>query len=211
MQTETEKVYAWERQIDELKKQRRDGYGQLLEKTKLEADYNALLIAGEYDKAAALQLERELKERNLKLSEAETAELEKQRVKVAEQNLARSQQGKAYDLYSQTMEASGKGRQLNEERALKEAREVKGHDLSEDESALVRRLAELLHNFSNRRETSYGDLSVSSNSLTARGGFQGGARMPDSEKLNREIANTSKLMLQSLHRLESISRNQGVF
>lgn len=183
----------------------------MTEQSRFELDYNALILAGEHDKAAALKMEKELKDQNLKLTAAETAELAKQRAALASQNLAKSQRAKAYDLYGQAMEKSGRGREFTEQKAIREARDVKGRELTEGETALVKKLSELSWGLENRRETQYGDLSVMSNSLTSRGGFQGGAKVPDSEKINREIANTNKSMLQVLQRIEAINREMGVF
>lgn len=135
----------------------------------------------------------------------------KQRASLAAQNLLRSQRTQAYDLFGQAMEHAGRGKEFTEQKAIREAREVKGRDLTDSETALVKKLSELSWGLANRRETQYGDMSIMSNNLTSRGGFQGGAKVPDSEKYNREIANTNKTMLQVLQRIEAINREMGVF
>lgn len=211
LQAELEKAYAWERQIEEIKKQQADSYAKLLDQSRFELDYNALILAGEHDKAAALKMEKELRDQNLKLAAAETEELARQQAALAAQNLERDQRDKAYDLYGKAMEKAGLGREYAERKALMEARAVKGRELTGEEAELVRKLAELSWALDNRREAKYGDMSISSNSLTARGGFQGGAKAPDSDRINREIASTSKSMLQVLQRIEAVNRELGVF
>ena len=109
-------------------------------------------------------------------------------------------------MYLITSFASG----FAQEQALRSAREQKGSDLSEAEKKQVLKLAEISFDLSERRETSLGDLSVKTNSLTARGGFQGGAAIP-SERYNKEIAQTSKTLLTTLQRIENLCKDLGTF
>ena len=90
------------------------------------------------------------------------------------------------------------------EQALKDARAAKGADLTDEESEAVRKIAKLTYSMNNRRENDPGDLSIKTNSLTARGGFQGGAVAPDLERYNRITAENSK---QSLARIRTLETN----
>ena len=63
----------------------------------------------------------------------------------------------------------------------------------------------------NLSDQQFGDLSIKTNSLTARGGFQGAAVVPDSDKFNREIAQTNKTMLNVLQRIETLCAQLGKF
>ena len=90
------------------------------------------------------------------------------------------------------------------EQALKDARAAKGADLTDEESEAVRKIAKLTYSMNNRRENDPGDLSIKTNSLTARGGFQGGAVAPDLERYNRITAENSR---QSLARMRTLETN----
>ena len=89
------------------------------------------------------------------------------------------------------------------EQALKDARAAKGADLTDEESEAVRKIAKLTYSMNNRRENDPGDLSIKTNSLTARGGFQGGAVAPDLERYNRITAENSKQSLARIRMLET--------
>lgn len=89
------------------------------------------------------------------------------------------------------------------EQSLKDARSAKGADLTEEESEAVRKIARLTYSMNNRRENNPGDLSIKTNSLTARGGFQGGAVAPDLERYNRITAENSRQTLARMRTLET--------
>ena len=89
------------------------------------------------------------------------------------------------------------------EQALKDARAAKGADLTDEESEAVRKIAKMTYSMNNRRENDPGDLSIKTNSLTARGGFQGGAAAPDLERYNRITAENSKQSLARIRMLET--------
>lgn len=267
-----EKIYAFEQQVEALTRQRADAYAKLTEQAQYELDYNKLIVAGEFEKAAALRLEKELKEQNLKLSkeekkkileqrealqkqdtakqiaeakeevalqqllvdgnyeayeaeklrlemkrqgkkltEEETQELLEQRKALKELNLRQNLQEQAGGLLGEAMTKAGRGREFEEQKALRDARKAKGGELSEEETAMVKQLSAISYAMANTRETSLGDTSVKTNSLTARGGFAGGAKLPESDKINREIANTNKQQLEQMKQIAAICEKLGTF
>ena len=86
---------------------------------------------------------------------------------------------------------------------LKDARAAKGAELTDKESEAVRKIAKLTYSMNSRRENDPGDLSIKTNSLTARGGFQGGAVAPDLERYNRITAENSRQTLARMRTLET--------
>ena len=267
-----EKIYAFEQQIDTLNRQRAEAVKKIADQAKYELDYNKLIVAGEFEKAASLKLEKELKDQNLKLSEEEkkkileqrealqrqdvakqiaeakeevalqqllvdgnydayeaeklrlemkrqgktlteeeTRELLEQRKALKEQNLRKNLQEQAFGLYGQAMEGAGRGQEFAEQKALRDAEKAKGAALSEEEAAMVRKLSSISYAMANTRETQLGDTSVKTNSLTARGGFAGGAKLPETDKINREIANTNKQQLEQMKQITAICEGLGVF
>ena len=206
-----EKIHSFEQQIDALTRQRADAYAKLTDQAQYELDYNKLIVAGELEKAAALRLEKELKEQNLKLSEEEKKKILEQRAAMGGVNLQKNLQEQAYGLYGEAMTKAGRGREFEEQKALRDARKAKGGELSEEETAMVKQLSAISYAMANTRETSLGDTSVKTNSLTARGGFAGGAKLPESDKINREIANTNKLQLEQMKQIATICEKLGTF
>ena len=117
----------------------------------------------------------------------------------------------AFNLRGQIMNQTGFGKEFAQSAALKQARETKGSDLTENEKRSVLQLSEISWNLSNRRETSLGDLSIKTNALTSRGGFRGGAAVNSPDRYNREIAQTSKTLLSTLQRIETLCKDMGTF
>ena len=199
-----EEEYALEQQIAEVRKRHTDAVRSRTRQADFELEYQQLILRGEYDKAAALKLEKELKEQNLKLTEAEKkAILEKEKA-AAGQNLRTSLHDQAKDLYGQAMERAGRGQEYARTKALEDARRAKGRDLTADESAMVLQLAKLSSSLENMRGIQLGDISIKTNSLTARGGFAGGAKMPDTQKYNRAIASSGKQTAELLKQIKSL-------
>ena len=126
-------------------------------------------------------------------------------------NLQISNRDKAQDLKWQMMEKTGRGKEASEQRALYDAEKAKGGKLTDSEIDATRKLHDLTWNMQNMRDQQFGDLSIKTNSLTARGGFQGAAVVPDSDKYNREISMTNKTMLNVLQRIETICSQLNKF
>lgn len=106
---------------------------------------------------------------------------------------------------------TGQGRAAAEARALRDAERRKGGPLTEEESGYVKKLSGLTWDLSGRHDLQSGDLSIQANSLTACGGFQTGAAVPDSEKYNKMNAENGKAMLSVVQRIETICRQFGTF
>ena len=206
-----EKIYGFEQQIDTLNRQRAEAVKKITDQAQYERDYNKLIVAGEFEKADALKLEKELKDQNLKLSEEETRELLEQRKALKDLNLRKNLQDQAFGLYGQAMEHAGLVLEFTEQKALRDAEKAKGGKLSGDETAMVKQLSELSYKMANTRERQLGDTSVKTNSLTARGGFAGGGKLPESDKINREIANTNKQQLEQMKQITAICEKLGAF
>jgi hypothetical protein len=206
-----EKIANWQNQIKQLEYERAEAKRKMLEQSKFELEYNRLIAAGEYDKAAALKLEHELKQRNLKLTEAEKkAILDQQKAQKA-LALQKSNRDKAQDLKWRAMEKAGRGKEASEQRALWDAERTKGRKLTPGEIAATKKLHELTWQLDNRRGPDFGDLSIKTNDLTRRGGFQGGAVVPDKDKYNQQIASENKAMHAILQRIESMVAEFGKF
>ncbi len=206
-----ERIHAINQQIDSLYRQQDESYNRLFDAAQNEIDYNALILAGEQEKAAALKLEQELKEQNLKISKEEMQILLEQRRKLGSQNLQRNLQDQAYSLFGQAMSRAGRGREFEEQKALRDAERTKGSALSSEERELVSRLAAVSFSLSTARDMQLGDTSIRTNALTARGGFAGGAKLPETDKINREIATTGKQQLEQMKTITQICEKLGSF
>ena len=184
---------------------------QKIERQQYELEYNRLIAAGEYDKAAALKQEYDLKQQNLKLTQAEKDAILAQQKAQKALNLQISNRDKAQDLQWRAMEKIGRGKEASEQRALWDAERTKGSKLTDSEIEATKKLHELTWQLDNRRGPDFGDLSIQTNDLTKRGGFRSGAVVPDADKYNRQIAEHNKSMHTILQRIESMVADFGKF
>ena len=74
-----ERIANWQNQIKQLQYEQAEAKKRILEQSAFELEYNRLILAGEFDKAAALKQEYELKQQNLKLSDKNKQSLLDQR------------------------------------------------------------------------------------------------------------------------------------
>ena len=196
---------------EQLEAQRQLEAQKRLDESRAELKIQRAILNGEYEKAEALRLQLEQKKANRKYSEAELEDIKQQNAERRKLALGQNLQEQAFGLYGQAMEGAGHGQEFAEQKALRDAEKVKGAALSEEETAMVRKLSSISYAMANTRETQLGDTSVTTNSLTARGGFVGGAKLPETDKINREIANTNKQQLEQMKQITAICEGLGVF
>ena len=197
--------------LEQRKAMKRQQSKQMVDDAKEQVELNRMLLNGDYEAYEAEKLRIEAKQKGLQLTKEESEEIRKQRELLKQQKLQASNRDKAQDLKWQFMEKIGQGREASEQRALRDAEKTKGSKLTDSEIAATKKLHDLSWNMSNMRDQQFGDLSIKTNSLTARGGFQGAAVVPDSDKYNREISMTNKTMLGILQRIESLCAQFGKF
>lgn len=196
---------------EQLEAQRQLEAQKRLDESRAELEIQRAILNGEYEKAEALRLQLEQKKANRQYSEAELEEIKKQNAERRKLALGQKLQEQAYGLYGQAMERAGRGREFEEQKALRDAEKAKGGKLTDEETAMVRQMSAISYAMANTRETSLGDTSVKTNSLTARGGFAGGAKLPETDKINREIANTNKQQLEQMKQIAAICEKLGAF
>ena len=127
--------------------------------------------------------------------------------------LQKSLSDQAESLYGKAMQAAGRGREFDEQKALRDAESAKGGKLTEEEEKNVKTLFSLTERLNDlRNEPGVRGMSdIQTNSLTARGGFNGAVRLPDAEKYNREIAQTGKKQAELLKDIKDICEKLGTF
>lgn len=199
-----ERVAAVKRQIAGLDKARALTISDAANAGKKELEINRLLARGEFEKAEALKLQQQLKTQGIKLSEDEAKKIRDSQRAIAAGNLKLNLAEQARNLRGKAMEQTGRGREFAEEEALRRAAEIKRGKLTAAEIANVRKIAALTWETDHRDTSKRADMTIRSNSLTARGGFAGGVRMPPVDQVNREIRNYNQQQVQRLVAIESM-------
>jgi|GEM_PF-4379042 len=170
-----------------------------------------LILAGEYEKAQVLKLQAEARKQGRTLSDDELRQRLKQKQDAGSLSLAGSNLDKARDLQWQMMDKAGLGKQAAAQRALLDAEKTKGGKLTDAERESVSKLADLTWKMQNLPQIQFGDLSVKTNSLTSRGGFQTGAAMPDKDQVNKAISKNTETTMNTVREIERLVRELGNF
>ena len=201
-----ERVAAVKRQIAGLDKARALTISEAANAGKKELEINQLLARGEYEKAAALKLQQELKAKGIRLTEEETKKIQESQHAIGAGNLKLNLAEQARGLRGKAMEQAGRGREFAEEEALQKAAELKKGALSPDEAANVKKIASLTWEMDHREDPRAAVPTIQSNSLSARGGFAGGVKAPQTDQINRDIRESNRKQADTLQRLESLLR-----
>jgi len=143
LQTAREKEYDIEHQIAELQRQKSEAVRKLLENSAYELQYSEAIASKDYDRAAALKLEKQLREQNLTLTKAQMDTLLQQEKLRKSQDLRNSLGDQAWSLMGKAMTAAGDGREFEELDALRSAKAKKGSDLTGEEKDMVLNLTAL--------------------------------------------------------------------
>ena len=208
------KIAGWSEQIAQIKNQtaqRQLDAKRQLDESREELAIQQALIKGEYDKAEALRLQLEQRKAGRQYSASELAEIKKQNAERQSLNLQRGMQDQAWGSYIDILKRTGNGKQAEMESALRSAERTKGGKLTGEETELVKRLTELTHDLNSARGASLGDTSIRTNELTARGGFAGGVRLPDTEQYNKAILSSSKRIEGYLPEIKAILSKLGYY
>lgn len=208
------KIAGWSEQIAQIKNQtaqRQLDAKRQLDESREELAIQQALVKGEYDKAEALRLQLEQRKAGRQYSASELAEIKKQNAERQSLNLQRGMQDQAWGSYIDILKRTGNGKQAEMESALRNAERTKGGKLTNEETELVKRLTELTHSLGSARGASLGDTSIRTNELTARGGFAGGVRLPDTEQYNKAILSSSKRIEGYLPEIKAILTKLGYY
>lgn len=199
-----EDVAAAKKQKDE--EDRHAKVHDLLESAEEQLELQRALAAGDQDRIATLKLEAELKAKNLELTESELEKLKEIRAEQASQQLYGGMLDQAYALRGVLRDREGKGKMFAVDKALNDAEKRKGGSLTEDESGLVRELAELDYEIRHASTKMTLRGGIETNALTQRGGFASGALAPDKDKINKEISANTKKIATQLDRVGDLQR-----
>lgn len=137
--------------------------------------------------AAILQQRKALRELNKEQEKRREAENKKEQAENQQKNFNDSLLRQAEDLKFAARAAAGDIKGAAIDRALRDARERKGSELTPEEKARVTLLTELKYRLQYLPQLNLGDISTKTNALTARGGFASGIVRPQADRVNNQI------------------------
>lgn len=163
-----------------------------------------LINAGLDEEAEKLRIIMELEKQGAEVSDDKVDKIMRERRELKSLQLAGSLKEQAYGLQNQAMHKVGLGKEADEQKALRDAEKQKGAKLDENETALVKSIADLTYKMGHETLPQLGDLSIKTNSLTSRGGFASGAVMPDKDAVNKAVARFNQTQCQLLENIKGL-------
>lgn len=163
-----------------------------------------LINAGLDEEAEKLRIIMELEKQGAEVSDDKVDKIMRERRELKSLQLAGSLKEQAYGLQNQAMHKVGLGKEADEQKALRDAEKQKGAKLDENETALVKSIADLTYKMGHETLPQLGDLSIKTNSLTSRGGFASGAVMPDKDAVNKAVARFNETQCQLLENIKGL-------
>lgn len=163
-----------------------------------------LINAGLDEEAEKLRIIMELEKQGAEVSDDKVDKIMHERGELKSLQLAGSLKEQAYGLQNQAMHKVGLGKEADEQKALRDAEKQKGAKLDENETALVKSIADLTYKMGHETLPQLGDLSIKTNSLTSRGGFASGAVMPDKDAVNKAVARFNQTQCQLLENIKGL-------
>ncbi len=163
-----------------------------------------LINAGLDEEAEKLRIIMELEKQGAEVSDDKVDKIMRERRELKSMQLAYGLKEQAYGLQNQAMHKVGLGKEADEQKALRDAEKQKGAKLDENETALVKSIADLTYKMGHETLPQLGDLSIKTNSLTSRGGFASGAVMPDKDAVNKAVARFNQTQCQLLENIKGL-------
>lgn len=163
-----------------------------------------LINAGLDEEAEKLRIIMELEKQGAEVSDDKVDKIMHERRELKSMQLAYGLKEQAYGLQNQAMHKVGLGKEADEQKALRDAEKQKGAKLDENETALVKSIADLTYKMGHETLPQLGDLSIKTNTLTSRGGFASGAVMPDKDAVNKAVARFNETQCQLLENIKGL-------
>ena len=163
-----------------------------------------LINAGLDEEAEKLRIIMELEKQGAEVSDDKVDKIMHERRELKSMQLAYGLKEQAYGLQNQAMHKVGLGKEADEQKALRDAEKQKGAKLDENETALVKSIADLTYKMGHETLPQLGDLSIKTNSLTSRGGFASGAVLPDKDAVNKAVARFNQTQCQLLENIKGL-------
>ncbi len=195
-QKSNEKIYGWEQQIAQIKRDQVEAARKLAESSKSEQNETKPGTDGKAGKTAGQKQDQQK-------SDTEKNQKKQQEAQNA-LNLQKSQKEQGKSILYDAMEQAGMGPEAAYAKALEDAEKTKGGKLTKEEEDRTKQLTDLSLQLSASAPVQLGDLGIKTNDLTARGGFASGAVMPERDEVNRAIRSNTQFMAEALKGIQAL-------
>lgn len=198
-----------EAQIEELNKRSVKYYQQQNENLDKELAVEKLILQGKYQEAEKQKLINQLKEQGLKVDQKQIDAIMKKKKELNSLNIDKQLKNQGQSLLDKFGLKDKNSRYQKRVRQLQQANKT---SLTDDQKQKVKTLVDLqikteqLENL----KPNFSDLQIKTNELTARGGFAGGAVVPNIDAVNKQIRDYEAKSYSTLTQIKQLLSKGGV-
>ena len=198
-----------EAQIEELNKRSVKYYQQQNENLDKELAVEKLILQGKYQEAEKQKLINQLKEQGLKVDQKQIDAIMKKKKELNSLNIDKQLKNQGQSLLDKFGLKDKNSRYQKRVRQLQQANKT---SLTDDQKQKVKTLVDLqikteqLENL----KPNFSDLQIKTNQLTARGGFAGGAVVPNIDAVNKQIRDYEAKSYSTLTQIKQLLSKGGV-
>lgn len=198
-----------QKQIEEMQKRAKDYYDD--RKSDLDAEYaiQHALLKGMYDLAEQTKIINELKKQGIIVDQKQIDAIKQKQALLKGVSVDRSLKQQGYSILDKV---GAKDKNYQYERRIRELEEANGVSLTQTQKDKVKTLVDLQFKLDDLQKIKpdFSELQIKTNELTARGGFAGGAVMPDIEAIDKQIMDYQARSTTLLNDIKNILRQGGV-
>ena len=198
-----------EAQIEELNKRSVKYYQQQNDNLDKELAVEKLILQGKYQEAEKQKLINQLKEQGLKVDQKQIDAIMKKKKELNSLNVDKQLKNQGQSLLDKFGLKDKNSRYQKRVRQLQQANKT---SLTDDQKQKVKTLVDLqikteqLENL----KPNFSDLQIKTNELTARGGFAGGAVVPNIDAVNKQIRDYEAKSYSTLTQIKQLLSKGGV-
>lgn len=190
--------------IDELKKRSNDYYDKQIQALETQFDIQRLMLQGRYAEAEQLKIINQLKEQGLTIDNKQVATMKNRRQAMAQMNINKGMINQAESLLDQF---SPNTKENIVQRKIRDLEKANNTKLNKSQRQKIQQLVDIEFNLNDVKKLMPKLGSVQSNQLTARGGFAGGAVVPDLDENTKNIAGYVKMTNTYLGQIKQIVKD----
>lgn len=198
-----------EAQIEELNKRSVKYYQQQNENLDKELAVEKLILQGKYQEAEKQRLINQLKEQGLKVDQKQIDAIMKKKKELNSLNVDKQLKNQGQSLLDKFGLRDKNSRYQKRVRQLQQANKT---SLTDDQKQKVKTLVDLQIKTEQleKLKPNFSDLQIKTNQLTARGGFAGGAVVPNIDAVNKQIRDYEAKSYSTLTQIKQLLSKGGV-
>lgn len=196
-------------EIDKIKKRSIDFYTKEKSSLEKQLQIQKMLLQGKFEQAEKQKLINQLKSQGLNVDQKQVDEIMRKKKALAGVNIAKTLKQQGQNLIDQ---ARPKDFNYHYEKRVRELEQANNVTLDQSQKDKVKTLVQLEMDLKNAEslKPDFSDLDIKTNEMTKRGGFTGGAVVPDTDKVNQQIRDYQAQSVTTLQQIRQILQRGGI-